>query len=183
MSPTVGRDTPPAKISGVLNARAGDTFETFALSKNPGMLKALEQCQRVGRGEARSALLAGPPGTGKTHLAVAAMNEYGMQRSYFWKVPDFLEWLRVTSYGEKVGVIRALKSYVEQDFLLVLDDLGVQKDTDWVDEQLYRVLDARCDGGLPTIITTNQPANRIDDRLLSRYASGLVVCTGKDMRR
>ena len=182
MSPT-GSDTPPAKVSGVLRARAGDTFETFHLKANPGMLKALEQVQRVARGEAKNAVLAGPPGTGKTHLAVAAMNEYGMNRSYFWKVPDFLEWLRMVSYGEKLGVIRALKSYVEQDFLLVLDDLGVEKETDWVDEQLYRVLDARADGGLPTIITTNRPVNRIDERLLSRYARGLVVCLGKDMRR
>lgn len=175
--------TSTAKVSGVSAARVGDTFETFSLDLNPGLDAAYRRCRAVAAGEAWCAFLAGPPGNGKTHLAIAAMNEYGMDRSWFWKVPDFLEWVRTVAYGEEIGVLRTLKSYVEQPFLLVLDDLGVEKKTEWVDEQMYRVLDARYENHLPTIITTNQPIKNLDPRLLSRYAEGMVACGGEDIRR
>ena len=45
------------------------------------------------------------------------------------------------------------------------------------------MLDARYDMQLPTIITTNQPPDRIDERIRSRFAEGLVVFSGKDQRR
>ncbi len=67
--------------------------------------------------------------------------------------------------------------------LVVLDDLGTEKMTEWASEQLYRVLDGRYDRGLPTIITSNVQSDSLDPRILSRYAEGLVVCNGKDVRR
>jgi DNA replication protein DnaC len=66
---------------------------------------------------------------------------------------------------------------------VVFDDLGAENQTDWAAEQLYRVLDARYDAHLPTIITSNAAQSRLDGRLLSRYAEGLVVCRGEDVRR
>ena len=163
--------------------RARDSFTSFNLGSNPTMREAFDQCLAVAAGKARCALLVGTPGNGKSHLAIAAMNRFGMQRSMFWKVPDYLAWLRRMVYDEGRLIDDILRPYREQDFLLVLDDLGAENTTDWASEQLYRVLDSRCDEELPTIITTNQPPDRIDGRLLSRYAEGLVVCAGKDLRR
>lgn len=176
---------PPEKVNGVPRLRWDhDTFASFDLKANPAMQAARDRCEAIAAGREWCALLSGSSGNGKTHLAIAAMHVFaGGNRAYFWKVTDFLEWVRATAYGESLGVLGTLKSYVEQDFLLVLDDLGVERATEWADEQLYRVLDARYDMRLPTIITTNQDPERIDGRLLSRFASGLVPCGGSDYRR
>ena len=182
--PTTGSSTPD-KVSGVPPRRLRDTFGTFDVLKNPTLRAAMDRCISVAKGDAWCALLAGPPGTGKTHLAVAAMHEYGLSRSFFWKVPEFLDWLRTMAYGNDTGwSIDALtKGYRTGEALVVFDDLGTENGTDWAHEQLYRVLDSRYEYELPTIITTNQPRARLDARLLSRFDEGLVVCDGADIRR
>ena len=178
-----GNDLPPEKISGVPVGRIMDTFESFDLKLNPGMKAALERCQKVGAGEEWCAFLTGGYGTGKTHLAIGAMHVFGMSRSYFWKVPDYLDWLKRMAFDQGHSLDDLTKSYRGTPFLLVLDDLGAENPTDWAHEQLYRVLDARCDMKLPTILTTNTTPDRIDGRIQSRYAEGLVVCKGADVRR
>jgi hypothetical protein len=54
--------------------------------------------------------------------------------------------------------------------------------TDWAASTLYTILNARYQDHLPTIITTNNPGV-IDERVLSRYGSGIVDCKGSDIRR
>lgn len=172
--------SPPKKADsrGVPPTRSGDTFENFDLVKAPEMQQAVRQCWSVARGEVWCAFLLGLPGTGKTHLAIAAMNEY-TGRSAFWKVPDFLAFLRGRiPEGDSESIIAAY----EGDFLLVLDDLGAENPTDWASEQLYRILDRRSDERQPTIITSNQPQEGIDERLRSRFREGYVPCAGKDQR-
>jgi DNA replication protein DnaC len=202
-SPQDGSLRPPAKVNGVPRLRwEHDTFAAYNLAE--GDRAAYDQCHRVARGDAWCAVLAGGPGSGKTHLAIATMHEF--DASTFWKVPDLLAELRRLNfdddkyelyrvmdslqtdrvpglYGQTTGGMVALRPEFQMRRLLVLDELGVQKATEFADEQLYRVLDARYDMQLPTIITTNQPKDRIDERIRSRYASGLVVVKAPDHRR
>lgn len=165
--------------------RVGDTFASFDLRRNPEMRPAHDRCVAVAEGREWCALLSGGYGNGKSHLAIAAMRAYGWDRSYFWKVPDFLAWLRERAFGdgpEKTPIDALLRSYREADFLLVLDDLGAENATDWAAEQLYRVLDSRYDAKLPTVITSNVAPDKIDARIRSRFRAGLVVCKGRDVR-
>jgi DNA replication protein DnaC len=173
--------TESSKVNGVPAKRWRDsTFESFDLKLNPAMQAAYEQCEKVAAGREISALLVGPPGNGKTHLAIAAMHR--AEAAYFWKVPDYLDWLRYMRFDRDFDEFSLTRSYRNDGFLLVLDDMGVEKETEWASEQLYKILDSRYDNELPTIITTNTSADKMHPRIQSRYRSGLVVCRGKDLR-
>jgi DNA replication protein DnaC len=164
---------------------ASAKFETFDLV--PGMEKAVAAVHAVVAGTQWCALLVGSPGNGKTHLAIAAMHEFGLTRSMYWKVPSFLAWIREKAYGDKEGanmsVETLIASYVTGDFLLVLDDFGVEKMTDWAAEQLYRIIDSRYEDDLPTIVTTNRELQTLDARIVSRLGAGVTLCSGADRRR
>lgn len=158
-----------------------DSFENWEPS--PEMQRAYEQCRMVASGEARCALLAGSFGNGKTHLAIAALREWdNLNTGWFYKVPDWLSMVKRRAFDEGEPLDNVLTPLMEGRSLIVFDDLGAENSTDWAAEQLYRVLDARYDAKAPTIITSNQPAERLDPRILSRYRAGLVMCLGKDRR-
>lgn len=136
-------------------------------------------------------VVAGTKGFGKTHVACAILN-YRAEHpeagpiGKFIEAPTLLNELRAgfndNSYGEK------LKLY--QDFpLLVLDDLGAeyQKSNDqglsWAGEQIYMLLNHRKIHELPTVITTNVPATRLDarirDRILDRGTGACRIFEGQ----
>jgi DNA replication protein DnaC len=60
-------------------------------------------------------------------------------------------------------------TYVKQEYidslndnsLLILDDLGIERDTAYAREQVYNVIDARYRAGLPMIITTNLTMDKL----------------------
>lgn len=190
----------PVRINGVPTERwKANTFASFKATA--AMRSAFNQCEAVAAGREWCALLAGPTGNGKTHLAIAAMHSF--PHAYLWKVPDFLAEMRKRQfeddfdrvidglqtdrvpgvYGQTTAGNVELAAPFQMRRLLVFDDLGTENRTDWAMEQLYRVLDARYDFRLPTIITTNQEPDRIDARILSRFSAGLVPCLAPDYRR
>lgn len=71
---------------------------------------------------------------------------------------------------------------------LLLDDFGVQADSEWEKRTLYDLIDARWENRLLTIITSNKNPNEFkelfDGRIYSRLAgmTTVVVLTGKDYR-
>jgi len=86
----------------------------------------------------------------------------------------------------------AVQEIVKSVPLLVLDDLGAERDTPFAREQLCAIIDQRCESGLPLVVTTNysvremdsssDPAQqRIFDRL--RAACVPIAVTGESRRR
>lgn len=73
--------------------------------------------------------------------------------------------------------------------LLLLDDLGAAKSSDWVEDVTCRLIDERYNGCLPTLITSNLPPAKLRDMFGDRTASRLNdMCTrikfdGPDLRR
>lgn len=71
---------------------------------------------------------------------------------------------------------------------LVIDDLGVEKSTDWVIETLYIIINDRYEENLGTIITSNKDLHEISislgDRVASRLAELCIILelTGRDKR-
>lgn len=106
----------------------------------------------------RGLLFHGPYGVGKTHLAVgilkAVIRKTGA-RGYFFETPDLLRQVRHT-YNARVedtelGVLRPI---MEAE-LLVLDDLGTEKTSEWVQETLGLVINHRYNTRRPTVLTSN----------------------------
>ena len=105
--------------------------------------------------EERSLILAGKPGTGKTHLAVAiALDAMSKGRKVIFKtVPEMLDELRKAARERTdfYGAIQRLKDVS----CLVLDDLGKEKTTEAGLDYLYQIVDYRYRNKLQTIVTTN----------------------------
>lgn len=132
-------------------------FSTFP--RDAAKAEAIERLAAV-TGEtvgARGAFLWGDCGTGKTGLAVSALKQriVGGGWGMFVTVPELLDWLR--PQGERGALRRpdvALER-VSSTPLLVLDDLGAERITDWARERLFLVVNHRHDHILPTVFTSN----------------------------
>lgn len=130
----------------------------------------------------RNLILLGPVGTGKTHAAIAAARvrfDRG-ERIIFAPMVEILEALRPGGDGS-TRTWRTCR-------LLIIDDLGAEKPSEWTGEQLYSLVNRRWLERLPTIITSNLPADdlatNIDERVFSRLVDdALAVRLGGDDRR
>jgi DNA replication protein DnaC len=103
-------------------------------------------------------LFYGDAGVGKTHLAVALMKEAIVRKSaraIFYEVRELLKLVRET-YGNsaELSELDVLRPVLAAD-LLVLDDLGAEKKSDWVDETLGLVINTRYSERRLTVLTTN----------------------------
>lgn len=96
-------------------------------------------------------LFYGSVGTGKSFLAACIVNEL-LSMCVPATVTSFPRLLNVLQQAEdKQKIIDSLRSY----HLLVIDDLGVERDSSYAMEQIFAVIDARTRSGLPLIVTTN----------------------------
>lgn len=109
-------------------------------------------------------LIIGKIGTGKTHLAVGIMKELILNRGITCLFYDYRELLKEiqNSYNSTVQTteLEVLRPVFETD-VLVLDELGAVKPTEWVWDTVSLILNTRYNDNRTTIITTNfedQPA-------------------------
>lgn len=142
------------------------------------------------------------PGTGKTTLACSLLMKYLLVRGRTiaendWNYPigyipvvDLLDSLRraMKEPDEEFETMWARQFSNQAPRLLVLDDLGAEKPTDWVRERLYQLINFRYANRLSTIYTSNCNRDtvygRLGDRIGSRVFSSLVVeVLGADQRR
>lgn len=122
-------------------------------------------------------LLAGPYGSGKTHLAAAIAHEVVGRgdSAVFLVVPDLLDHLRSAFSPNAESDFDQRFETVRTAPLLVLDDLGAQSATPWAKEKLFQLLNYRYVAKLPTVITTNLRLAEFEPRLRSRLADPDVV--------
>ena len=121
---------------------------------------------------AGSLLLAGGHGTGKTRLAAAAANQI-MERGVpvlFAFVPDLLDQLRGAYSNEAALPHDELFEQVKNVPVLILDDIGAHSGTPWAEEKLFQTVNHRYINGLPTLVTSSVPLERLDGRLQSKLA-------------
>jgi DNA replication protein DnaC len=102
-------------------------------------------------------LFIGSPGSGKTHLAVAALRGL-IAKGYegiFFDFQTLLNQIR-SGYDQASGSMdrEAYRTAMEAE-ILVLDDLGAHRITDWVEDTVTSIITHRCNNRKATIATTN----------------------------
>ncbi len=117
-------------------------------------------------------LYIGPCGVGKTHLAVATINELIRQKSVPCYFCDFRELIRriqnTYSPDSPLTESNILEPIFHKD-ILVLDELGAKRTTAWVEETIFYIVNYRYNNKKLTILTSNYP-DHIDDEEDTREA-------------
>jgi DNA replication protein DnaC len=108
----------------------------------------------------RGLLLLGLAGVGKTHIAVGVLRAVirkAAATGLFYHTPELLKTIR-GSYDPTVRTseVGVLKPVMEAE-LLVLDDLGAERPTDWVEEMMNLIVNTRYNERRLTIFTSNFP--------------------------
>ena len=170
-------------------------YRDFTFDKDDGSDKTAGKVSRAYaerfsemRRDGKGLLFLGPTGTGKTYYACAIANflldkGYKVRVSTFARVAEDLQ-----GSFDRSETMDELMRYD----LLVLDDLGAERNTSYMDEIVYSVINERCAAGKPMIVTTNLTAdelNKSDDitrqRIFSRLSGACipVVIAGSDRRK
>lgn len=154
--------------------------------------------------------LTGPAGSGKTYAAILAacahMSGAQPTRADYWdsdrriilRPHEIAEGMKLESVPELLSKIRAtfradggpresdIVDNLSRKLLLIVDDLGAEKQSDWSMGVLYLILNRRIDNLRPTIVTSNltlREIDAIDPRLASRIGSmRCVEMKGRDRR-
>ncbi len=148
------------------------------------------------RETAGSLLLTGTTGTGKTYQAYAALRAIAAAGPHVYEI-------RALTAADMYGLLRPQGSQrgAEEELrrlcripLLLLDDLGSAKASEWTEEVTYRLINERYNACRPSIYTSNLPAKAADgrdltaalgERIVSRLSEDtrVIAMTGTDRRR
>jgi DNA replication protein DnaC len=136
-------------------------LDNFLLYPNEELQDAIAQSRRFADSfpaVQKGLCLIGPPGIGKTHIAVAVLRRVMLEkgtRGLFYDVRDLLRLIRST-YNPVVRTAEMdiIRPVMEAE-LLVLDDLGAEKPSEWVEETMNLIVNTRYNERRPTIFTTN----------------------------
>ena len=165
--------------SGLGKRFAQRRFETFNVTEETKQVynACVDFCENF-TSESKGLRLVGGYGVGKTHLVASIIHRLAEKgiAAVFVVVPELLRAIR-RGFNQPNEAADELVKLTEEAELLILDDLGAEKPSDWVQEQLYVIINRRYENMLPTIITTNCTMNELKDRVGERTASRIIEMT------
>lgn len=113
----------------------------------------------------RGLLFYGPPGTGKTHTAACIAN-YLMDKGTSVLMTSFVK-LNATAFSGEDD--ETLIHRMQRAKLLIIDDLGAERGSDFSLERVYNIIDSRIRAKLPMILTTNLSLKQMRETNDTRY--------------
>ncbi len=116
-------------------------------------------------------------GSGKTMLACCIVNALIQRRNVcvkFISIPDFLD---MTKKKYKGIVEKEEVDSITNAELLIVDDIGVEMKKEWIDTELFRLIDSRYNKKLVTIFTSNLSIEelKIDERISDRINARSII--------
>lgn len=158
------------------NSHAKCTFDNFVWDREPGIKDEIRSfLQQIGSEDPPSLFLTGDPGTGKTHLAVAAFRwavyRFDPEQCAFRNVPAFCDRVK-ESYGNDKQPYRRLERATH---LVVLDDIfGRDLSSHERDHILNRLIDMAYTNDAAILTTTNYSIAKIENRMDPHEISRLL---------
>jgi len=174
--------------------------------------RALQKCRAFARNgldniaRGQGLFFQGAVGTGKSHLSVSTLravvennlelfgrpaSESGfvgepVYEGYYCSmvsVVDLLGLLRESYSADRLRApARRLLHRCRTDAVVILDDIGAEKPSDWVEEQLYALIDVRYRMERSTIFSTNRSMKQLEAQIGDRSVSRIMeMCDGVKM--
>lgn len=171
-----------------IDPNSRQTFETWKLDKRYPVLEEARDSVRAWsqlKGEP-FLTLAGPPGTGKTHLAKAAAQAMVSSEGIvmYRGVSQLLDELRQATLRDRREEVMA---DVRLTTFLILDDLGTEKLSEWALAAMDEIVDLRYSMGQNLLVCTNQKSEdlpaRIADRLSDKAIGKVIQLAVPSFRR
>lgn len=171
-----------AGLTGPLRQQTFDKFDVslYPPSERKHMAGVLRFCKRFAHDVAEgrpcdSLLLQGDTGLGKTFLASAIANAVVDARGsvVYFTFSEFMDLVRLQKFDDERGYHEGLQRLLDAD-LIVLDDLGAEKVTDFVAQELFNLINHRINRQKPMVVSTNLRPEEVRDYYGERIASRLL---------
>jgi DNA replication protein DnaC len=168
-----------ARIPPRFSAKGLENFETGRNKMRKDLVHAatmyISGFTLKGTNFPKGLLMSGPVGCGKSHLAVAMLKEI-IAKGYsglYYNSPDLLRDIRATFDNKNELTEDDLLEEVTSTDLLVFDDIGAERSSEFVLDRFYLIINERYEGCKPVIVTTNLNEIEMEDRLGKRIVSRL----------
>lgn len=146
------------KISNFTTASGSPRERAQLMTARAAAERYVEEFVQDGGFRQSGLLFVGPPGTGKTHLAVGVLRslvERYRVHGRFVEFTSLIHQIQATFDADSPESKQQVLDPLSEAELLVLDELGAQQSTPWVRDILYLIINTRYTRRLPTLFTTN----------------------------